>query len=34
MPAEQLGPLVLNDLGIYGLNTQASPRCIAPAMAG
>jgi hypothetical protein len=30
MPAEQLNPLVLNDLGIYGLNTQASPGALPP----
>lgn len=30
MPAEQLTPLVLNDLGIYGLNTQASPGALPP----
>jgi len=30
MPAEQLAPLVLNDLGVYGLNTQASPGALPP----
>jgi len=30
MPAKQLSPLVLNDLGSFGLNTQASPGALPP----
>jgi len=30
MPAEQLNPLVLNTVGVYGLNTQASPSALPP----
>ena len=30
MPAEQLNPLVLNDLGIFGLNSQANPAALPP----
>jgi len=30
MPAEQINPLVLNTVGVYGLNTQASPSALPP----
>ena len=30
MPAEQLNPLVLNTVGTFGLNTQASPGALPP----
>ena len=30
MPAEQLNPLVLTDLGIFGLNSQANPAALPP----
>jgi len=30
MSAKPLSPLVLNDLGVYGLNTQASPGALPP----
>jgi len=30
MPAEPLNPLILNDTGRYGLNTQASPAALPP----
>jgi len=30
MPASQIQPLVLNDVGVYGLNSQASPSALEP----